>query len=56
MSLLVAERIAIDSYREMIAFLGEHDSTTRRLLEGILEQEEQHADELSDMLDGLTGR
>lgn len=53
---LVAERIAIDSYREMVAFLGEKDSTTRRLLEGILEQEEQHADELSDMLDGLTGR
>ena len=52
---LIAERIAIDSYREMIAFVGEKDSTTRRLLEGILEQEEQHADELSDMLDGLTG-
>ena len=52
---LIAERIAIDSYREMIAFVGEKDSTTRRLLEGILEQEEQHADELSDMLDGFTG-
>jgi len=53
---LIAERIAIDSYREMIAYVGEKDSTTRRLLEGILEQEEQHADELSDMLDGLTGK
>lgn len=53
---LVAERIAIDSYREMITYVGDKDSTTRRLLEGILEQEEEHADELSDMLDGLTGK
>ncbi len=53
---LIAERIAIDSYREMIAYVGDKDSTTRRLLEGILEQEEEHADELSDMLDGVTGK
>lgn len=47
---LVAERIAIDSYREMINFIGNSDSTTRRILEEILEVEEEHADELSDLL------
>jgi bacterioferritin len=57
---LVAERIAIDSYRESIRYLGEQDPTTRRMLEGILAVEEQHADELSDLLvafpDGLPGK
>ncbi len=52
---LVAERIAIDSYREMIEYIGDKDSTTRRILESILEQEEQHADEFADLLDGWTG-
>jgi bacterioferritin len=47
---LVAERIAIDSYREIIVYLGDKDPTTRRMLEGILAVEEQHADELADML------
>ncbi len=47
---LVAERIAIETYREMARWFGEDDPTTRRLLEGILEQEEEHADELSDLL------
>ncbi len=47
---LVAERIAIDSYRECIAFLGSADPTTRRLLESILATEEEHADELAAML------
>lgn len=47
---LVAERIAIDSYREMINFIGSSDSTTRRILEEILEVEEEHANELSDLL------
>jgi bacterioferritin len=47
---LVAERIAIDTYAEMIRYVGESDATTRRMLEGILEQEEEHADELSDFL------
>jgi bacterioferritin len=47
---LVAERIAIDSYREAIKYLGDADPTTRRLLEGILAVEEQHADELADLL------
>jgi bacterioferritin len=47
---LVAERIAIDSYRGLIAYVAEHDPTTRRMLEGILGVEEAHADELSDLL------
>ena len=50
---LVAERIAIDSYREIIQYLGDRDSTTRRLLEDILAVEEQHADELADLLVAL---
>jgi bacterioferritin len=50
---LVAERIAIDSYREMIAYLGEKDPTTRRMLEGILAVEEEHADDLVSLLGGL---
>lgn len=47
---LIAERIAIDSYRQMIEYLGEQDSTTRRLLEEILAVEEEHADDMSDFL------
>ena len=50
---LVAERIAIDSYREMIAYLGSDDSTTRQVLEGILAQEEEHAEELASLLKEL---
>jgi bacterioferritin len=52
---LVAERIAIDSYREAIQYLDDQDPTTRRMLEGILAVEEQHADELADLLLGLPG-
>lgn len=47
---LIAERIAIESYREMIGYFGDKDPTTRRLLEEILAVEEEHADELSDFL------
>lgn len=50
---LVAERIAIDSYRDMVLYIGEQDPTTRRLLETILAVEEEHADDLSDLLQGL---
>ncbi len=50
---LVAERIAIDSYREVIGFLGDHDSTNSQLIKDILTVEEQHADELADLLQGL---
>ena len=48
---LVAERIAIDSYREMIDVIGADDSTTRRMLEGILAVEEEHADDMAGLLD-----
>jgi len=47
---LIAERVAIESYREMIAYVGSDDSTTRRMLEGILAVEEEHAEELASML------
>jgi bacterioferritin len=47
---LVAERIAIDSYRELIQFLGAQDPTTSHMLRTILVVEEQHADELADLL------
>ena len=52
---LVAERLAIDSYAEMIRYLGNDDSTTRRMLEGILAMEEEHADDLASLLQGLDG-
>jgi len=52
---LVAERIAIESYTEMIAFVGETDPTTRRLFEWILGQEEEHADDLADLLRSFDG-
>ena len=47
---LIAERVAIESYSQMIALIGDKDSTTRRLLEDILSDEQEHADELSDWL------
>ncbi len=47
---LVAERVAIDSYGEMIRYLGDGDPTTRRMLEGILAMEEEHADDLANLL------
>lgn len=50
---LIAERIAIDSYREMIAYLGNDDPTTRRMLEDILAQEEEHADDLATLINGM---
>ncbi|MGE8305507.1 MAG: ferritin-like domain-containing protein [Pseudomonas kermanshahensis] len=50
---LVAERIAIDSYREIIQYIGDSDPTTRRIFEDILAQEEEHADDMSDLLQGL---
>ncbi|MBT2326519.1 ferritin-like domain-containing protein [Variovorax paradoxus] len=47
---LVAERIAIETYRQMISLIGDKDPTTRRMLEEILTDEEEHADELKDWL------
>ncbi len=52
---LVAERIAIESYKEMIAFVGENDPTTRRLFEWILGQEEEHADDMAHLLVSFDG-
>jgi len=48
---LIAERIAIDSYRELLQYLGDNDPTTSRMLEEILATEEEHADELADWLE-----
>jgi bacterioferritin len=48
---LVAERVAIEAYSQMIRLIGDKDSTTRRIIEHILSQEQEHAEELSDWLD-----
>ncbi len=53
---LVAERIAIDSYREMIQFFGSGDPTTRRMLEDILAVEEEHAEDLVTLLGRMTAQ
>ena len=50
---LVAERIAIDSYRELVAYFAPFDSTSRKMLEEIMAQEEDHADDLADLLHRL---
>jgi bacterioferritin len=50
---LVAERIAIESYTETIHYIGDDDPTTRRMLEDILANEEEHADELRTLLESL---
>jgi bacterioferritin len=50
---LVAERIAIDTYREFIQYLGNDDPTTRRMMEMILASEEEHAEDLSSLLEEL---
>ena len=47
---LIAERVAIEAYSQMIELIGDKDPTTRRLIESILEQEQEHADELSDWM------
>lgn len=47
---LVAERIAIDTYREIVQYIGQKDPTSRRLMESILAVEEEHADEMLDLL------
>jgi bacterioferritin len=53
---LVAERIAIETYLEIVRWLGEEDPTTRRLIERILEKEEEHAEDLVNLLDRLPRR
>ncbi len=51
---LVAERVAIASYTEIIGWLGDGDPTTRRLIESVLENEEEHADDLLSFLQQMT--
>ena len=53
---LIAERIAIESYGEMIRFFGDGDPTSRRMLEKILAVEEEHADDMSSLLENLGPR
>jgi bacterioferritin len=48
---LVAERIAIDSYREIINYVGDRDTTTKRMLEGILAVEEEHAEDMKTLME-----
>jgi bacterioferritin len=53
---LVAERIAVEHYRELIRFFAEHDPSTRVMLEGILRKEEEHANDMHDLLVAHEGR
>jgi bacterioferritin len=53
---LVAERVAIQTYRDMVRYFGEKDPTTRVMLEGILAQEEEHANDMHDLLVSHEGR
>ena len=53
---LIAERIAIESYLELIRFFGENDPTSRRLMEEVLQQEEEHADDMATLLETLDPR
>ncbi len=50
---LVAERVAVESYNEIIRYLGSDDPTTRRMLEKIMAKEEEHADDMKKILDNL---
>lgn len=47
---LIAERVAIESYSEIIRFLGDRDVTSRRLMEDILAVEEEHANDMLDLI------
>jgi bacterioferritin len=53
---LIAERIAVEHYRDLIRYFGEKDPTTRVMLEGILAQEEDHANDMHDLLVAHEGR
>jgi bacterioferritin len=53
---LVAERVAIQTYRDMVRYFGAKDPTTRVMLEGILAQEEEHANDMHDLLVSHEGR
>jgi bacterioferritin len=51
---LVAERIAIETYSEIIRYLGDKDSTSRRVMEEILAKEEEHAEDLKTLIESLS--
>ncbi len=53
---LVAERVAIESYNEMIRYFGTNDPTSRRVLEEILAQEEEHAEDMKTLLENFSGK
>ena len=53
---LVAERVAIESYSEIVRYLNENDPTSRRMMEEILAKEEEHADDMNTLLDKLGGK
>jgi bacterioferritin len=53
---LIAERIAIESYLEMIRFFGDNDPTSRRMMEEVLAKEEEHADDLATLLETIDPR
>ncbi len=53
---LIAERIAIDTYREMIRYFDVHDPTSRRVMESVLAKEEEHAEDLKNLLEDLDPR
>jgi len=53
---LIAERIAIESYREMVTYLADNDPTTQRMLKEILSMEEEHADDMVSLLEGMTNK
>lgn len=53
---LIAERIAVDHYRELIRYFGNHDPATRTMMEGILVVEEEHADDMHDLLVSHEGK
>ena len=53
---LVAERIAIDSYREIVEYLGANDPTSRRIMEEILAVEEEHADDLAKLITSMDAK
>jgi bacterioferritin len=50
---LIAERIAIESYGEIVRYLGDNDPTSRRMMEGILANEEEHADDMKTLLETI---
>jgi bacterioferritin len=50
---LIAERIAIDSYNEIIRYLGDKDPTSRRIMEEVLAKEEEHADDMKSLLETI---